>query len=167
MTRKSGNESTASNNEIDIVDYQPKYREAFRSLNEEWISQYFEMEESDHKALDHPEEYILEKGGRILIALQNIEPVGVCALVRMDDPEFDFELAKMAVSPKAQGKGIGWLLGKAVLETARSMGASKVYLESNTKLAPAINLYYKLGFKKIEGRYTPYKRCNIQMEYDL
>jgi GNAT superfamily N-acetyltransferase len=167
MIQKTDTEATPLNNEIDIVDYQPKYREAFRSLNEEWISQYFEMEESDHKALDHPEEYILGKGGRILIALQNAEPVGVCALIRMDDPDFDFELAKMAVSPKAQGKGIGWLLGKAILEIARSLGASKVYLESNTKLAPAIHLYYKLGFKKIEGRYTPYKRCNIQMGYDL
>jgi GNAT superfamily N-acetyltransferase len=73
----------------------------------------------------------------------------------------------MAVSPKIQGKSIGWLLGSAVVNAAKELGASKLYLESNTILKPAINLYHKLGFKKIVGRVTPYERCNIQMELDL
>ena len=125
------------------------------------------MEEADYKALDHPREYILEKGGEILVALYNDEPVGVCGLIKMEDPEFDFEIAKMAVSPKAQGKNIGWLLAQAIIEKAKSLGAKKLYLESNTLLKPAINLYYKLGFKKISGRPTPYERSNIQMELEL
>jgi DNA-binding MarR family transcriptional regulator/GNAT superfamily N-acetyltransferase len=153
--------------EVQIVDYQPRYKSAFRSLNEEWISTYFEMEEADYKALDNPEEYILDKGGKILVAIYNNEPVGVCALIKMNDPNYDFELAKMAVSPRARGKSIGWLLGKAVVDTAKKMSASKIYLESNTALKPAINLYYKLGFEKVTGRPTPYKRCNIQMELDV
>ncbi len=149
---------------VQIVDYKPAYREAFRTLNEEWISTWFKMEEADHKALDDPKGYILNKGGHILVALYEGEPVGVCALIKMKDPDYDFELAKMAVSPKAQGKNIGWLLGNAVIEKARSLGARKIYLESNTVLKPAINLYYKLGFQKVIGRSTPYERCNIQME---
>ncbi len=82
---------------------------------------------------------------------------------------YDYELAKMAVSPKAQGKGVGWLLGKAIVEKAKSLGAKKLYLESNTILTPAINLYLKMGFKKIAGYPTPspYERSNIQMELDL
>ncbi|MDV7697341.1 helix-turn-helix domain-containing GNAT family N-acetyltransferase [Chryseobacterium soli] len=153
--------------DVQIVDYEPKYQSAFKSLNEEWISTYFEMEEADYKALDHPKEYILDKGGKIWVALYQNEPVGVCALIKMDDPNFDFEMAKMAVSPNVQGKSIGWLLGQAVVEHAKKAGASKIYLESNTILKPAINLYYKLGFQKIAGHATPYKRCNIQMELDL
>lgn len=152
---------------VQIVPYQPKYQKVFKSLNEAWISQYFEMEESDHKALDHPQKNILNKGGKILVALYNGEPLGVCALIKMDGPEYDFELAKMAVSPKAQGKNIGWLLGREIIKAARKLGAKKIFLESNTKLKPAINLYYKLGFQKIAGHPTPYKRCNIQMELDL
>lgn len=152
---------------VQIVDYKPAYREAFRNLNEEWISTWFKMEEADHKALDDPKGYILNKGGHILVALYEGEPVGVCALIKMKDPEYDFELAKMAVSPRAQGKNIGWLLGNAVIEKARSLGARKIYLESNTVLKPAINLYYKLGFQKVIGRATPYERCNIQMERSL
>jgi len=150
---------------VEIIDYQPKYQEIFKALNEEWISTYFTMEDADYKALDNPQGYILDKGGYILIALYNGEPLGVCALIKMDDNEYDYELAKMAVSPKAQGKNIGFLLASAVLERAKSLGASKVYLESNTILKPAINLYNKLGFQKVAGKPTPYTRCNIQMEY--
>jgi DNA-binding MarR family transcriptional regulator len=152
---------------IHVVNYEPKYRAAFKSLNEEWISKYFEMEEADHKALDNPEQYILKQGGHILIALDNGEPVGACALIKMKDPDYDYELAKMAVSPKARGKNIGWMLGVACINRAKDSGASKLYLESNTILKPAISLYYKLGFKRVTGRPTPYKRCNIQMELDL
>lgn len=149
---------------VKIVPYKPQYQQSFKALNEEWISTYFEMEEADHKALDDPQGYILDKGGHILVALYEGEPVGVCALLKMKDPEYDFELAKMAVSPKAQGKSIGWLLGTAILKKAKSLGAKKVYLESNTVLKPAISLYHKLGFQKVAGHATPYKRCNIQME---
>ncbi len=150
-----------------IVDYQPKYKSAFKALNEEWIARWFKMEAADHKSLDHPEENILKKGGHILVALYNDEPVGVCALIKMDDPDYDYEMAKMAVSPKAQGKSIGFLLGQAIIAKATSLGARNIYLESNTILKPAISLYNKLGFKKVTGRATPYERCNIQMELPL
>lgn len=149
---------------VEIVAYKPEYQEVFRALNVEWISTYFEMEESDYKALDNPQSYILDQGGHILLALYEGEPLGVCALIKMNDEEYDFELAKMAVSPKAQGKNIGFLLASAIVEKARSLGAAKIYLESNTILKPAINLYHKLGFKKVAGKPTPYTRCNIQME---
>jgi len=153
--------------DVEIVEYKAEYQQAFRELNVEWISKYFEMEEADYKALDNPEDYILKKGGKILVALYQNEPVGVCALIKMNNSEYDFEMAKMAVSPKAQGKSIGWLLGKAIAEKAKELGAKKIYLESNTILKPAINLYYKLGFEKVFGLETPYKRCNIQMELVL
>lgn len=150
--------------DVQIVEYEDKYQSTFKLLNEEWISTYFEMEEADYIALDNPKEYITSKGGQIFIALYKNEPVGVCALIKIDNSNYDFELAKMAVSPKVQGKNIGWLLGKAAVDTATELGASKIYLESNTTLKSAINLYEKLGFQKIAGRSTPYKRCNIQME---
>ncbi len=152
---------------VKIVPFQDKYSTHFKKLNEEWIRKYFKMEEMDHKALNHPKEYILNNGGHIIVALYEGEPVGVCALIKMDHPKYDFELAKMGVSPKAQGKGIGWLLGRAVVEKAKSLGAKKLYLESNTVLRSAISLYRKLGFKKVAGESTPYTRSNIQMELEL
>lgn len=152
---------------IRITDYAPAYQQAFRDLNEAWISSYFKMEPADYKALDDPEGYILNNGGHILVALYKEAPVGVCALLKMDDPVYDYELAKMAVDPEAQGKNIGRLLGDAAVAKARELGGRRIYLESNTILKPAISLYHKLGFKKVAGRTTPYERCNIQMELDL
>ncbi|MEH6679822.1 MAG: bifunctional helix-turn-helix transcriptional regulator/GNAT family N-acetyltransferase [Sediminicola sp.] len=153
--------------EVTIVPFQAQHATAFKTLNEAWIKTYFQMEDSDHRALDHPQEYILDRGGAILMALYQNEVVGTCALVKMDDPEFDYELAKMAVSSQVQGNGIGRCLAEAVIQKARDLGAKKIYLESNTVLKPAIAMYRTLGFQKIHGRPTPYKRCDIQMELVL
>jgi N-acetylglutamate synthase-like GNAT family acetyltransferase len=123
------------------------------------------MEEADYKALDQPQEYILDNGGSIFMALLNGEAIGTCALIKMEGDIY--ELAKMSVSKQAKGKGIGFLLGQAIADHARSLGARRVYLESNTLLKPAIGLYRKLGFQEVEGYVSPYERCNIQMELIL
>ncbi|WP_459211619.1 GNAT family N-acetyltransferase [Aquimarina rhabdastrellae] len=154
-------------NEITITPYISLYQDDFRILNETWIKRYFKMEDSDYKSLLNPQEYIIDNDGHILVALYNTKVVGVCALIKMDHPLFDYELAKMAVDSSIQGKGIGFLLGQAIIDKAKSLNAKNLYLESNTILEPAINLYYKLGFKKIEGIKSPYERCNIQMELTL
>jgi len=151
---------------VQIVDYSPEHAAAFKALNVEWISTYFKIEPEDLKALDHPKDYILKKGGHILMAIYDDQPVGTCALIKMKDGS-GYELAKMAVSPEVRGKSIGFLLGKAAIERARDNGAKRVYLESNTILKPAINLYHKLGFRKITGPPSPYERANIQMELAL
>ncbi len=152
---------------VEIIDYTRKYKKVFKALNEEWISTYFKMEATDHKVLNNPEGYILKKGGHIFIALYKNEPVGVCALIKMEKGAYDFELAKMAVSPKAKGKNLGYLLGQAVINKAKELGGATLFLESNTILKPAISLYQKLGFKKVVGLPSPYERCNIQMELKL
>ncbi|WPX41548.1 bifunctional helix-turn-helix transcriptional regulator/GNAT family N-acetyltransferase [Akkermansia sp. N21116] len=152
---------------IAIVPYEPRYQPVFRSLNEEWITAHWQMEKSDYKALDHPQEYILDKGGYIFVALDAGAPVGVCALCKLDDPDYDYELAKLAVSPKAQGKGIGILLGETVIRKAMELGAQKIFLESNTILEPATHLYRKLGFQELKGHHLSYARGNIQMKLTL
>jgi len=150
---------------IKIVDYQSSYREAFKALNIAWISKHWELEEPDYQAINNPEDYILNKNGVILIALHNNIPVGCCALIYMKNNTY--ELAKMAVSPQAQGLGIGLLLGKKIIAKAKSLGATRLYLESNSVLQPAINLYGKLGFQHIKGITSPYERCDVQMELSL
>lgn len=150
---------------IQIVNYQPAHAVAFRELNEAWIHQYFEMEESDRRMLNDPQGYILDRGGAILIALMDEKPIGTCALIKMK--ERTYELAKMAVSSEAQGKKIGWKIGLATIEKARELGADRVYLETNSVLKPAISLYHKLGFKEVKGYDSPYARCNVQMELVL
>jgi len=147
---------------VRLLSYEDKFQTAFHELNRTWIEEHFELERSDREALDNPQGAILNSGGYIAIALYREKPVGTCALIKHSDSEF--ELAKMTVSSELRGLGIGAILGKHVLAKAKQMGAKRVYLESNTKLQPAINLYRQLGFKRVTGVDSPYQRCNIHME---
>jgi len=151
------------NNEVTIINYEPQYKEAFKTLNEEWIKTFFTMEAGDYKLLDNPEEHIIDKGGHIVFAILDHEVVGTCALVKMSDEPLKFELSKMTVSPKAQGKKIGYLVGQALVDKARELKAESIFLETNSVLVPAIKLYEKLGFKHMPVSDSAYARCDTQM----
>lgn len=153
---------------VQIVDYQPQYAEAFKRLNMEWIENYFELEHTDEVNLSQPEKEIIGKGGKIFVALYDGKPVGVCALVKLpNEYRYDWELSKMAVDQSMRGKNIGFLLGTKVIRTARALGGRTLFLESNTRLEPAIALYSKLGFQKVAGEISSYERSNIQMALEL
>lgn len=141
--------------------------DAFRRLNEEWITRYFRLEDKDRQMLADPRQ-TLEDGGQILMSIANGEAVGCCALVPM--PNQTFEVSKMAVTEAAQRRGIGRrLLGEAVLE-ARRLGARRLYLETNSTLTPAIRLYESLGFTHIPPDRvvpSPYQRADVYMELAL
>lgn len=150
--------------DLKIVDFSPALADDFKRLNVEWITQHWELEEADEKVLGSPKEYVIDRGGAILIALYRDRPVGTVALIPHDATTL--ELAKMAVSPSVQGKGIGRALGEHALKRAQQMGARRVYLESNAKLGPAISLYEKLGFSHLKEpvEASPYERCNVYMQ---
>jgi GNAT superfamily N-acetyltransferase len=159
---------SASLSEINIREFRPGDKAAFRSLNEEWITRYFRLEPKDEKTFDDPEGSILKTGGKIFFAILNEQCVGCCALLRIGDDEF--EVAKMAVTPAHQGKGIARRLLSAVIEEARRTGTKRLYLETNHSLTPAIRLYESLGFKHLPpSRITPspYARADVYMELDL
>lgn len=154
--------------EVEIVEYQPQYKKAFYELNRKWIELYWELEPHDIEVLENPEKHILEKGGHIFVALYNGFPVGVCALCPMPaESLYDYELAKLAVNNSIQRKGIGRRLCDAVIEKARDLGGEKLFLESNTRLKPAIALYRKIGFKELPEYHPAYARGDIQMELSL
>ncbi|MBX2801396.1 MAG: GNAT family N-acetyltransferase [Myxococcales bacterium] len=153
---------------VTIVDLAPEHAEAFRQLNYAWIEGTFEIEETDRIQLDDPQRTILDPGGAILVALDQDEVLGCCALLVHGDPDDNvLELAKMAVAEHARGRQLGWLLGRAAIERARDMGAERLYLESNRRLVPAIGLYRRLGFTEIFGDPSPYARADIHMELAL
>ena len=149
--------------DLQIVPYRPEHAAAFRDINYAWIEEHFDIEDADRKALESPKEYILDRGGAILIALHGEEVVGTCALLPTATPG-TLELAKMGVRKSARGLGAGMALGKAALEAAWTLGASRVYLETNSALTPALTLYRKLGFRQITVEESPYCRCDVAME---
>lgn len=152
------------NSDIEIIIYQPEHQPWFEKFNRDWIEKYFWMEPIDIQVLQHPEEYIISKGGKILMAQYNKEMAGTVALKFVEKGVYEF--TKMAVDEKFQGKKIGYALSIAAIEQAKLLGAFKIILYSNTKLETAIALYKKLGFKEVllDG---PYKRSDIKMELPL
>jgi ribosomal protein S18 acetylase RimI-like enzyme len=128
-----------------IVTYRPEFREAFERLNRAWLEAHSLLEPADVEFLHDPEAHILSSGGQIFCALQAGEVVGTCAAIRCSPSVF--ELAKLAVAPVAQGRGLGRQLSKRVIRFARDAGASKIELTSHTDLAQAIRLYESLGFQ--------------------
>lgn len=157
--------SVASADAVRIVDYAPRHRDAFRELNLEWIRAYFEVEDADRRVLDDPEGTILRGGGCILMAERGADSVGCCALIRVAPDAF--ELAKMAVAPVVRGQGVGTLLGAAAIERARSAGARRVELLSNSALKPALHVYRKLGFVDAPVIESEYARADVRMVLDL
>jgi GNAT superfamily N-acetyltransferase len=154
--------------EVEIKPFTPKDADAFRSLNEEWITTYFGMEEEDHFQLNDPESHILKPGGQIFMAFLNGAPVGCCALIPMKAGVF--ELAKMAVAPGFQGHGIGRKILAHTIDEARRRGMKRLFLGSNSKLGSAVHLYESFGFRHLKPEEippSPYARANVFMELDL
>jgi putative acetyltransferase len=118
--------------------------------------------------LGDPVEHILRPGGEIVMAILGDRAIGCCALLAMGDGSF--EIGKMAVSEESRGLGIGRKLLARVIDRAREMGATRLYLETNTKLPNAIHLYEAQGFVRLPPervRQSPYTRSNVYMEMFL
>ena len=152
--------------DVTIVRYDPAFDSAFAELNYRWIAEHFTIEPHDREILDHPQTHIIDTGGEIFFALAGGAVAGTVAMVRTGPTLF--ELTKMAVSPKFQGRGIANLLMGACIGFAREMAADTIFLETNSKLPAAIGLYKKFGFE-----HTPldpnsqYSRANVRMELAL
>lgn len=154
--------------QICIREFQPGDERLFRELNEEWITRYFQLEPADKEKLGDPRGQILDHGGRILLAFNGDCGVGCCALISIRSGEF--EVAKMAVTDAHQGKGIGHRLMAATIGKAREIGATRLYIETNHTLIPAIRLYRAHGFQDVPVERivkSPYARADVFMELML
>lgn len=147
---------------MDIVEFEPGHAEAFHRLNEAWITKYFALEPKDLEVLTDPEGKIIAKGGRIFMALKDGAPVGCVALLKMDDG--GYEVAKMTVSEDLRGSGLGRLLMQRCIDAGAELGATRLYLETNSSLGPALGLYRAMGFKDLAPVETPYVRADVFME---
>jgi ribosomal protein S18 acetylase RimI-like enzyme len=147
---------------MEILENKKEYLHDFIRLNEAWISTYFKIEAVDIELAANPYK-VIENGGFIFSVLVDDSVVGACALFNSGDGIY--ELARMAVSPEHQGKGYGNALIVTCIKKLKAIGATKVYLVSNTKLESAIALYKKHHFEvTFEGAHPVYLRANIVME---
>ncbi len=151
---------------VEIVEFKKEFAPQFAQLNFDWLEKYFYIEDYDREVLTNPEKYILNDGGHIFFAMVDDQVVGTVALIYRG--EEGFELSKMAVTEKFQGLRIGQKLMYHCIHFAQTHKISRLFLDSNTTLKPAINLYNKVGFKEIPvPKDSPYERCNIRMELNV
>jgi putative acetyltransferase len=156
---------TGVRGEIEIVPYQDEFRADFRRLNLAWLDKYGLTETHDLQMLEDPGTAILAKGGRIFLALEGGTVVGTAALLKGEGG--DYELAKMAVDPGSQGQGLGRKLLERCLQEAENLKAGKIFLFSNTRLAVALKLYEKFGFRRVPVTGAPFVTADVKMELVL
>ena len=149
--------------EITIVPYINEYKDQIKILNYEWLEKYFCVEPGDVEQLSDPQTHIIDNGGYIYFAKYKDELVGTSSLMKKDIGQY--ELAKMAVTEKFKGLGIGQMLLEHCLAEAVKLNATKLSLFSNTKLQSAIHLYKKYGFIEVPLPVdVHYERADIMME---
>lgn len=155
-------------NEVKIVAFDDnQHHEGFKQINKQWISTLFKMEAMDEYELEHPVENVIEKGGYIFIAEKDGQVVGSLGMMRSQNPQYDFEMVKFAVSPTVQGQGIGNKLMERCLEKAKEAGAKMLFLEGNTRCVSANHLYRKYGFHEVPITHAEFDRCDVQMVLEL
>ena len=153
-----------------IHEFSDNLAPIFNTINAEWITSMFALEQTDIDVLENPRELIIEPGGTILfIEAPGLGIVGTCALQQTTPGKF--ELTKMGVTAAARGLKAGEALLAAMIERARSMGAQQLYLLTNHKCEAAIHLYEKAGFRHDAGIMAQYgaryARCDVAMDYAL
>ncbi|MET1254673.1 bifunctional helix-turn-helix transcriptional regulator/GNAT family N-acetyltransferase [Aliikangiella maris] len=151
--------------EIQILAYDAQYDNAFYALNKAWLEKYFYLEEHDKEVLGCPQKYIIDAGGQIFFAQYQGDIIGTVALIPANGDQL--ELSKMAVDECYQGLGVGKILAKAAIDYYQQSTCQLLYLESNRKLVPAINLYHQLGFceQPHPSAESIYQRADIYMVY--
>lgn len=151
--------------EVEIIEFEDKYKQDFKYLNYEWIEKSFIIEPADLYILTNPAEAIIDNGGFIFFAQVDNKIAGTYALIKVDDETY--EIAKMAVTENYQNLGIGKKLMESALQHAKQIKAKKLVLYSHTRLKVALKMYAKFGFNTVTIDNHPTKRANIKMELIL
>jgi putative acetyltransferase len=156
----------ATMTKLQILDYNPEFKEDFKRLNMAWMSQ-FKMSAARQSIIENPEEYIIKQGGSIFFAAMDNKIVGTVALLRESNKLY--EIADMAVTPPYQGKHIGTALLQKAIEKAKQLGAKQVYLISSTKLTTSLEMYRAYGFREAghDSELSTYDGSDVKMILNL
>lgn len=153
---------------VNIIEFSSELATYFELINSQWIEEMFVLEEVDKQVLCHPQQSIINSGGKIWFAEHpQLGIVGTCAL--LNKGEGKYELTKMGVLKIARGLKIGEILLQHVIQEAQSFAFESLFLLTNSKCEAAIHLYEKNGFvhdKNIMSSYGKiYQRCDVAMRW--
>lgn len=112
------------------------------------VTSYFDDAAWQAELAGLPGEYAAAEGGALLLAWHLGSAVGCVALRALDDESC--EMKRMFVADAGRGLGVGRALGEAVVQRARDLGSSTMYLDTSVEQHEAIGLYRSLGFQECE-----------------
>ncbi len=113
----------------------------------------FVVSKFDEELANLPGDYA-PPDGLLLLVLSGNETAGCVGLRRFS--ECGCEMKRMWVRPKFRGCGLGCLLAEQLIAEARTIGYSKMVLDSLPSLGSALALYRTLGFWEVPPyRYNP------------
>ena len=151
---------------VTITPFGPDDGEAFARLNLDWLVRHGLLEAADEKQLHDPETHVFAHGGEIFMARVGEVAVGCCAAIPRVDGSM--EVAKLAVEPGIQGRGIGRQLVYAALAFGQQRHYTRAVLTSSHKLKSALKLYESIGFQYAPlPAVLPYETVDVYMELDL
>jgi ribosomal protein S18 acetylase RimI-like enzyme len=103
--------------------------------------------------------------GRLYLAMVDGEPVGCVALRKLT--AVDSEMKRLYVRPNYRGMGVGMALCQRLIADAKEIGYANMLLDSVKDMESAIELYEKLGFKRIPAYYDNPHLGAIYMSLNL
>ena len=100
---------------------------------------------------DHLFELFKAPGSVYFVAEKNGIILGGCGIFPTEAlPENTCELVKLYLDKAVRGTGLGKALLLKAMDWAKANGYDQVYLESMPELSKAVNIYEKVGFKKLD-----------------
>ncbi|MDF2431586.1 MAG: hypothetical protein JWP44_1217 [Mucilaginibacter sp.] len=75
LKRMQNDKKLREGKDVEIVDYQPQYKEIFKQLNEEWITTWFKMEEATINRLTILKNIYLIKAGIYCLRYIKVNPL--------------------------------------------------------------------------------------------
>lgn len=150
------------------------HREEVGELFREYTRMLVELDPEFQKSLDEQNydeelEHLEDKyglpGGRLYLAWQDGELAGCVGMKKLDDKTG--ELKRLYVRPSFRGQHLGRELVERIIEDARSLGYSRLMLDTMPELVSARHMYENMGFKVTERYNNSPLDTTIFMEYRL
>jgi GNAT superfamily N-acetyltransferase len=105
--------------------------------------------------------------GELFVAWDALDYHVGCVGLRPLEDAHACEMKRLYVVPQARTFGLGKTLTEAIIEAAKELGYSNLFLDTLPTMGAAASLYQRMGFRRIEAYYGPTPPGTIFMELQL